>query len=260
MPPEGDILLAAYARTEGEAGNVRLGKIDSFRSGQIEGLSVKNICDAGGGLDEESLEESFLRARSLLRKPTCAVTAADYEEYVMHTPGLLIESCRVLMPEEGDGQVDAQADNAIHIVVRPYDFRDVSEVKELYEKNIRAYLEPVRMLGSRIVIHFPEVIRVDVYVELIAESHTRSAGEKVKRIVAEFFDRYREEFGRPIVVSRLYGYLDRQRFILGIRSLSLDAKGNGVRRNREGDIFIPQNGVTVLNEVSVFIKGGDYGW
>ena len=91
---------------------------------------MTNLWDATGGQDEESLEESFFRARRRLRKPTCAVTARDYEEYVMQTPGLLIESCRVLMPEEGENSRVGASDNAIHIIVRPYGFSDVSEVME----------------------------------------------------------------------------------------------------------------------------------
>ena len=259
MPPEGDILLAAYARCEGSGGNVRSGKIDGFRYGRIKGMTVNNVRDAGGGIDEESIEESFFRAKSLLRKPTCAVTAADYEEYVMRTPGLLIESCQVLMPEEGDFPTEGQADNAVHIVVRPYNFQDVTEVKEQYEKNICSYLEQVRMLGSRVVIHFPEVVKVDVYIELLAETQAQGVRESVTQAVKAYFDGFREKFGRPIIVSRLYGHLDRQEFVHGILSLSLDAKGSNVRRSREGDIFIPPHGVTVLNEVNVFIKGGDYG-
>ena len=109
------------------------------------------------------------------------------------------------------------------------------------------------MLGSRIVIHFPEVIEVDVHVELISESHYRSVKESVQKAVTEFFEQYRDEFGKPVILSRLYGYLDRQEFVLGIRSLSLDARGNELRRSREGDIYIPSHGVVVLHEVSVLL-------
>ena len=58
-----------------------------------------------------------------------------------------------------------------------------------------------------------------------------------------------------MIYSRLYGYIDRLEFIQSIRTLNMDARGGGVRRNMDGDILLPPNGVIAIKEVKVLSLG-----
>lgn len=256
MMPEGDIILAAYVRTLGADGNIRAGKLDRFRSPRIGGIRVNNIMDGISGKNEESLDDSFFRARQTIRKPEGAVTAGDYEELAMHSPGLMIESCKVLLPEAAESSsryagLKNFGENAVHLVVQPYLYEPGSRSYSHYEKNMKAWMEKYRMLGSPVVIHFPEYVDLEVYAELVIKPQYHNVEERVKAVIQKYFERFHGSFGETVVRSKVYGYLDKQDFVLGVRSLVMDVKGNYVRRNRDGDIMIPPQGVIVLKDVKV---------
>lgn len=253
--PEGEILSAAYVKTRGSGGNIRTGKVDRFVSYEVAPITITNITDGSGGCDEESIEESFLRARQSIRRSECAVTADDYERAVMLTPGLMIESCQVLLADEqyrSEKQVD---ENTVCIVVQPYGYVPGSPINACYEANIRAWMERFRMVGSPIRFFFPETIEVEVYADLIVKPQYRHE-EWVRETVREYFEGFKGQFGKPVLLSRLYGHLDRQEYVMGIRSLSMDARGHGTRRTREGDIILPPHGTVKLTDVKTFLTIG----
>ncbi|MBO4395706.1 MAG: baseplate J/gp47 family protein [Eubacterium sp.] len=256
MAPEGEIRLAAYARTKGVGGNVRKGKINRFVSELLPSIEVSNILDGTGGFDEETLDESFLRAKRRIMQSECAVTAQDYERYVRHTPGLMIENCQVLYPDEVRASERHVDENTIYMVVQPYGYRPGSPINVCYENNITAWLERFRMLGSPIHIFFPEFIEVEVYADLMVKPQYRQVEERVREAVTEYFDGLKGQFGKPVILSRLYGFIDRQDFVLGIRSLTMDAKGHAIRRTHEGDIILPAQGTVVLTGVRTFLTVG----
>lgn len=256
MAPEGEILLAGYARTMGSDGNVKAGKINRFRLEGLNELSLTNICDGTGGCDEETLEESFFRVRQSLKRAECAVTRQDYEEYVMQTPGLMIESCKVLQLDNVRQFMKKTDETTVYLVVKPYRWKMGSQIGKSYAQNIKGYLEQYRMIGSRIFIFFPEYVELEVYVEAVVKPQYLHVEERVRQAVQNFFDGYQEAFGSVIAYSRLYGCLDRQDFILGVRSLSMDCRGNGAKRNMDGDILLSPYGIAILKEVKAVLTIG----
>lgn len=256
MAPEGEILLAGYAKSMGSDGNVKTGKINRFRMEGFNELSLSNICDGTGGCDEETLEESFFRARQSLKKAECAVTKQDYEEYVMQTPGLMVESCKVLQTDKVRQFIKKTDETTVYLVVKPYGWKAGSQIGKSYAQNIKAYLERYRMIGSQIFIFFPEYVELEVYVEAVVKPQYLHVEERVRQAVRDFFDDYQEAFGSVIAYSRLYGCLDRQDFVLGVRSLSMDCRGNGAKRNIDGDILLSPYGIAVLKEVRAVLTIG----
>lgn len=152
MAPEGKIILIGYVRTMGSDGNIKEGKINCFLLDGVSGIPIHNICDGYGGRDEESLQECFLRAKKNLKKTESAVTSKDYENYVMQTPGLMIESCKVLHIKDISQFVKRVDESMVYLVVKPYGWQPDKPVNKGYFHNIRAYLEKYRMLGSGIYI------------------------------------------------------------------------------------------------------------
>ena len=253
MAPEGEIILAGYARTMGSDGNVKTGKINRFRMEELEVLAPANICDGIGGCDEESLKESFLRAKKSIKQCECAVTKQDYENYARQTPGLLLAGCKALSADAVRQFAKKTDETAVYLVVKPYVTKMGGYAKQSYIRNIKSYMEHYRMLGSRVFLFFPEYVGVEVYVEAAVKPQYLHVEERVRQSVQDFFDISKEEFGGVLSYSKLYGFLDRQDFIMGIRSLSMEYKGNGARQNADGDILLSPYGIAVLKEVRVFI-------
>lgn len=253
MAPEGDIILAGFVRTMGSDGNVKTGKISRFCMEGLEEIALSNICDGFGGCDEEPLEESFLRARKYIKESECAVTGQDYERYARQTPGLMIESCKVLHIDDIRQFMKKVDETAVYMVVKPYGRNMGEQAEKRYIQNIKGYLERYRMIGNRVVVFFPEYVEVQVYVEVAVKPQYHHIEERVRQAVRDFFDIYKEEFGGVIAYGRLYGFLDRQEFILGVRSLNMECKGNGVKRNADGDILLSPYGIAILKEVRAFL-------
>lgn len=255
MAPEGRILVAGYVRTLGSGGNIKAGKITHFRMDGLDEINLTNICAGIGGEDEETLEEGFLRARKYLEKPDCAVTAQDYEQYVRETPGLMIESCKVLHMDDVREFCKNLEETAVYVVVKPYGWTAHRQSSQSYCRNIRGYLEGHRMVGDKVIVLFPEYVEVEVYVEVMAMSQYLHIEQRVIEAVEKFLGECCGGVGGAVIYSRLYGYIDRLEFIRSIRALNMDARGGGVRRNVDGDILLPPNGVIAIKEVKVLSLG-----
>lgn len=251
MAPEGEAVIAGFATTRGRDGNVTAGAIKGFRMESLREIGLWNICGGVGGQDEETLEESFLRAKKSIGEYGCAVTGADYEKYVRQTPGLMIESCSLIRSSDIQKFTKKTDETAVHLVVKPYG--DGSMAKRSYCQNISSYLENYRMLGSQVSIFFPEYVEVGIYVEAVVKPQYPDIEKRLGRAVAGFFDAYKNIFGGTIFYSKLYGFLDRQDFVQELRSLNMETKGSGVKRSRDGDLQLSPYGIAVLGEVKTFL-------
>jgi len=85
IPARGsEMRFSRYRYGGGTAGNVRRGSITELRTALAYVDHVSNRVDAGGGLDQETLDHAIFRAQALLRTRFRAVTAADYEYLTLH--------------------------------------------------------------------------------------------------------------------------------------------------------------------------------
>lgn len=245
MAPEGEIFLSSYVTTLGTDGNVKSGKINRFFM-PAEGVCITNINHAVGGRDEESLEDSLIRAKKYLKKPDCAVTYHDYENYVLHTPGLLIESCKAIPINQINSFQKRMEQSALYLIVKPVTMNGM--LSETYKQNIRAHLEQYRLIGTQIIIKQPEYIECSIYADIILKPQYLYGKREVNQTIEQFFERYKEQFGVVISYSKLYGVIDQLECVFHIRSLTIEAVGNGVKRTAREDIFLPPNGVIRLKE------------
>lgn len=248
MAPEGNILLVSYARVLGSGGNVKAHKICRFTDSHLKELSVTNPKDAAGGRDEESILQAFERVRRMMTEPKNMVTLQDYERMVKKTPGLRIESCKALAGTlEQNSRKEGQV---IQIVVKPKSLEKRPKLKPAFVENIQNYLEPKRMLGVGIRILSPVYGKVSVYLEVTVHPQYQRAKEQICQAVEEYLIPFRKEFGCSISYSGLYGHVDRLECVSSVRSLGLEAKGNGIRRNNYGDLLFPGNGG--VDEIEIY--------
>lgn len=246
MAPEGKIVLAGYVRTLGADGNIKKGKINHFSMEELQSIELNNICEGTGGLDEESMEECFQRARKYIGEVGCAVTKTDYENFVLKTPGMMIESCQVLDIDGVKRFMKNVDETAVYIVVKPYGWKKERKGLKRYQENITRYLRQYRMLGSQVIVDFPEYAQIDVYVELVIKPQYFDVEQLIQEAIEDFFAQYKDAFGATITFQSLYGHLDIQDFVVKICSLNMDVRSGNVRRTVEGDICLPANGLALL--------------
>ncbi len=248
MAPEGNILLISYSRSLGDAGNVKADKIRRlFPDGDKE-IAVSNPWDALGGRNEESVEEALARVRFQLGDRSSMVTVEDYEREVRRTPGLRIESCRAAV--QGDGPGGQRSGNIMQIVVRPCSLEKRPKLTEAFVRNIMRFLERKRLLGVEIRIQSPVYIRLRVDLEVVVHPQYQDVQERIEEAAARYLQPLVRQFAGTVSYSGLYGYIDRLDCVAGIRSLVLDAKGNGVRRDSYGDLIFPGNGIADEIEIN----------
>jgi hypothetical protein len=248
MAPEGTILITGYVRTLGASGNVKKNTINRIGLEEIPEIKVTNKSNANGGEDEETLEDCFNKVRRMLKKPRSAVTYEDYEYYVLNTPGLMVESCKVIPANLVRKPNTAPIDMTINIVVKPFYPERAETISDAYSRNIMNHLENYRLLGTNIQLVAPEYIAVTVYADVTVKPHYIKAQAMVEEAVKNYFSLYEDQFGVELIYSELYGVIDRLECVSYVSSLSLDAKGNGVSRTKEGNIVLPANGVVLLSD------------
>lgn len=253
MVPEGRILLAAGHVSLGMGGNVKAGTIQSHET-KMEFGSVLNREDAQGGQDPETLEQCQARLHRMLKKTERAVTYKDYEELTMRTPGLMIEKVRAIPASQRvrqDGTVD---ETRVTLVVKPFSADPMPRLGRSYVENIRNMLEPRRMIGTKLSILSPEYIGITIFAEIETDSHVQKVRMDLNEAFRRYFEHQGNEFGQPVLYGTIYEIIDVLEHVTSVRSISLDAHGNGIRRSRNGDILLPVNGLAYLKEWDCMIS------
>ena len=76
----------------------------------------------------------------------------------------------------------------------------------------------------------------------------------LKGKIRRYFEEFCSDFGSPVLYSGLYGFLDGLQGIRRIRSLTIDAAGQGILRNMNGDVFLPSAGLAVLEQIQLSVS------
>lgn len=248
--PKGEIYLASYVRTLGSLGNVKENKINHLLVGTAPLITkVWNIENAFGGMEVESIDDCFLRAAGLLKKPDCAVTDEDYEEYVKHTPGLMTEACRVIRTRPDTGYQEKDGAYITTLVIKPFHPEKRQRMSKAYEKNIRSYLEQFRPVGTVLRFVQPEYIPVTVMVQIMKNPRYRDARQQVRESIMEFFSGQEADFGVTLHYGSLYGRLEQLPCVSSLRSLSVETRSSRVVHLTDGNMVMPPNGLMYLQDI-----------
>ena len=243
LAPEGWIKLKGLCRTEGIHGNVKKGRIhpeneDVFKAWNFE--------DVTGGADAESAQSCFARFGAELAQQYSAVTEKDYEKLVTQTPGLLIERAKIVKTDWERNRVVA--------AVKPWSKDKCPGLSRIYRNNILSFMEKRCLLGTEFKVVEPEYIKIRIYGDLELAAWYRDMEKYLKEKIQEYFKEFCSDFGSPILHSGLYGFIDGMQGVGRIRSLTIDAAGQGIRRNINGDVFLPPEGLAVLEQIQLSVS------
>jgi hypothetical protein len=112
-------ISARYDITQGQAGNVAAGAVNSGAR-LPPGLVVANPLPTWGGLDAEHAADGERAIRATLRHRDRAVTADDFRDITLRTPGLRLARVEVLPAwRPGAGLAPGEAPGAVTVLVVP---------------------------------------------------------------------------------------------------------------------------------------------
>ena len=211
------LLLASCAMTQGALGNLRPGARLELRGG-YDGTEIEEsyFCPAPGrfGVSHESAEELRVRFSNGMRSTSVAVRAQDYEQLVRETPGLCIHKVKAIA---------FGRQNLVKIVVKPHTEQELPMLSDDYLEQIRAYLEPRRMLTTRFEICQPTYVPVGVRVTLSIRGMASYAREETERVLRECLDYVNgpQSFGGWVRFHEIYQKLNALPFVDAVDALNL---------------------------------------
>lgn len=170
-PPYGaEIEHSALARTAGAAGNLRLGL--TWRLPALEGVAgdfgVNRHAFAGGrGLS--TAPELVARARAAATRRKAMVTNDDVTRAAMDLPGMAVGRAEVL-PRFDPRMPGRSVDGVRTLIVVPQGFPpSEGGVPQPYIDEVARRLGHRRLVGERLVVQGPAIVRVQVQIEVTTE-------------------------------------------------------------------------------------------
>jgi predicted phage baseplate assembly protein len=238
VPVAGAWIVAAYRTTRGSGGGLSQGKVNQLPPDPVlhAGLaSVVNVADAAGGQDAESLSHTIGRAIRIREAPLRAVTLSDYETLSAQTPGTSI--ARVAATAGVYPGFDClPAPGVVTVLVVPSLPQPRPSPSSGLLSAVAAYLEPRRIVGTRIAIAAPDYLEVTVQARVRAFSTAGKA--QVRQAIVDALNRFLDPlrggpdyggwpFGRDVYRTEIMQVIDQTPGVDYVETMALLADGCG---------------------------------
>lgn len=239
------IKLAQLERTYFDQGNIKL----DYLAVNENGMRFRCLTPASGGRKIPSLEGLRQIMQSQLSNQHLCVTAQDYEQLVMETPGLMLRKAKCL-PLYKPGLSDYPnrlAENSVSILVIPYGTQRINALNPAYRANLSRQVEAHRLVTTEVHILDPIYYEIQVYCEISSPYNETEAINEAKRIIREL-DNF--DFGESIAKSVFYKALSASALLSNIQNISLRST-KPLIKNRLGDLEIPVNGLGIIDTIEI---------
>jgi predicted phage baseplate assembly protein len=172
VPPEdAQIYVTGYRYGGGRRGNVAANRLTVLHTSIPFVASVTNLDPATGGVDAESVENAKVRGPLYLRGARRAVTAEDVERLTLDGAPAVARA-RCLPPAQPGEPARLLVVPRVEVPAETLKLDDLIISPELLEQ-IKAYLEPRRLLTMRIRVEPPRYQGVKVVAEVRASAGVR---------------------------------------------------------------------------------------
>ena len=215
------LYLCDCATTQGSRGNVRACTTVEHRGG-YDGTEVDrrffSPAPAWGGVSYETAEALRLRFAAQMRTVSAAATTEDYENLVLHTPGLCIHKVRAVAVGEK---------NLVRVAVKPYTEEEYPSLSQSYLRQIHDFLEPRRMLTTRFELEQPRYVPVSVNATLCVRGVTAHAQAEAEAMLRQALDHVNgpQNFGGWVRFNDIYQQLNALPFVEAVDALTLFPEG-----------------------------------
>lgn len=259
IPGPQQIIRLLYRITQAQKGNLAAGQM--FTIAGNDRLVGTNLLPARGGAAAESLEEARERAKKDLRTIFRAVTAADYEELALKTPGVRVARAAAI-PGFHPEHPCLDLPGTVTVVVVPETRRAVRcpLPGKGFLQTVFKYLDPRRLVTVDLHLVGPQYVTVAVSCAI--RPHKNSNPEELRIRVREGLQRFLNPFsggpekrgwpfGRPIYPSEIYQLLDGIDGVDYACDVVLSAEGYA---GQDGIIRIPRTALAVSGAHQVEIS------
>jgi predicted phage baseplate assembly protein len=262
IPPRGkQVRFAGYRYGGGVIGNVQSGKLRVLKTSIPYIARVQNRFPALGGTDAESIDLAKVRAPSIIRARSRAVTADDYE-FLAKEAAREVARVRCIQPagREGDPSpgtvylLVVPRVEALGQEVNPDDLKLPQPLKQ----QILDYLDSRRLLTVRLEIREPEYVVVSIETKVKAQPHL--APKRVEKLVTDRLYAYLNPFsggednegwpfGRDLYLSDVYSCVQQVGGVAYVEALDvfevIRSGKEKARKQRTERITLPANSLLV---------------
>ncbi len=244
-----NIRLSGLAITKGKESNIKSHMIDTILSSNedIKSLKVDQIENAVLGCDAQTFDDIKSEAAAVLDHSKKAVTCEDYENIAKNTPGLIIQSIKIL--PSYSLLKKAKSDNCVTIVVRAHGSEDM-DLKG-YEENIKRHIDKYRLINTRVFVTGPTKIGLSISGEIVVNSYYVDGTDIVQNKIREFINEINETCGNTLHYGELFGLIDRLECVSYVESLRITPKGDYIEKTLADDILIPEDGIYYIENLEL---------
>jgi len=240
-----ELFMGGCAVYRGELGNVRQG--NTFKStGKLKSLTFINPCPGTGGQYPEDLESVRKRFIKDLDTPASAVTARDYEELVLSTPGLCIHKAKAYMNP---------ARNEVRVAVLPgvVGKTGLPELKSDYQKIIEDRLEEHRLLSTKITVVKPVYAPVNVSATVMVNQSYEHTEERLRRLVEHMIN-YMEtnkNFGELLKFEDVFHALEEDPGVVYVQQLTLRPARTQLATRQEQNVLPNPDAIIIPGNINL---------
>lgn len=163
----GNIVARSYRYGGGSAGNAPAGAITSLLTSVTGVATVTNHQAAGGGADQETLDDTKLRAPSEIKSRSRAVTVEDYEILAEEAPGASVGRACAL-PLAHPNLPGAQIPGVVTVIVVPEVPGPKPTPNESTLAAVCAYLNAHRVVTTELYVAPPTYQQVQITADVVA--------------------------------------------------------------------------------------------
>jgi hypothetical protein len=155
-----EIIATRYRSGGGSVGNAGAGTITNLKSALPDVDSVANLRAAQGGSDAETLDDVTLRAPHTLRTQERAVTADDFAELALRTPGVRIQRAFALPTTRANLSTSPptlipNSAGAVTVVILPENKDETPQPGEDQLRLVCAHLSDRRLITTELYVVGP---------------------------------------------------------------------------------------------------------
>jgi len=248
IPNMGDQIRVSYRTTLGSNGNIPENKKFLITTSGFTGITVTNPKKAEGGTDQETIESAAARARRDMSVPYRAITASDFEEAALSTPGLRVVRAKAITNYHPLYPCVVNFPNWVTVVVVPV-CRETDALPlpgQGFLDTVSRHLDRHHLVTTGISVIGPKYVKISVgcTVKIRKRSSPSAVAAMVEEALEQFLDplhggpdRNGWPFGRAVFPSEIYQVIDAVEGVDYATDVSVSAEGE--YQEKEGIIRIP---------------------
>jgi hypothetical protein len=190
-----EIIARRYRFGGGAVGNAGAGTITKLKSAIANVDSITNVRAAAGGGDAESLDEVILRAPHDLRMRERAVTADDFADLAVQTPGVRIQRAYALPLTRLDSTTEpptfiSDVAGAVTVVILPENKENTPQPTEDQLRLVCDHLNRSRLITTELYVIGPEYLEIEkLEAEVIAgrDADLKRIKDEMEGILLTYF-------------------------------------------------------------------------